>query len=228
MKFATKFLQVFISLTLLFYATYIFINAPTIARLIRQKINPEQYSDTAKQNAYSQAKNTTSAPQVKQIGDSSSGESQSSKEIAAIKAKFKNDWLYYPTLGIEAPTEWDVEDAYVKKVMPDGLVHLNGTGKPEIGGEGLIAGHSSYYWWSKGNYKNIFASLIRAKNGDQVIIKRQDKVYFYKVTEIFEMKSNAKIELTSGGQSKIYLMTCVPVGTNLRRLLVKVELEKTI
>jgi LPXTG-site transpeptidase (sortase) family protein len=229
-KIATKFLQIFISLTLLFYATFIFINAPTISRLIKQKINPGLYADTAKQAIYSEAENTTSAPQVKQIGQTTSASStdSNSQEIAAIRAKFKNDWVYYPSLGIEAPVEWDIEDQFVKKVLPDELVHLKGTGKPETGGEGLIVGHSSYYWWSKGKYKTVFAPLIRSKKDDQIIIKRLDRVYLYKVTDILEMKSTAKLDLKTSGQSNMYFMTCIPVGTNLRRLVIKAELQKTI
>jgi LPXTG-site transpeptidase (sortase) family protein len=221
-KFATKALKIFIALTLLFYGVYAFINWPTITKLAT---NQDQIQTPSTQ------KKSQVATQVANLASSTS--KASSNIISSIKieasSQFKNDYLYYPKLGIEAVVEWKVRQADIQNIMPDSLVNLLGSALPEQNGDVLIAGHSSYYWWSKGKYKNVFAPLIKASRGEDIIIRKNDITYFYKVADIYQIGANDSLKLNVGGTSKnLYLITCVPVGTDLRRLVIRAEFVKSI
>jgi LPXTG-site transpeptidase (sortase) family protein len=144
---------------------------------------------------------------------------------------FKNDWLYYPKLSIQAPVEWYVKSAGdANKLMATSLVHMKGTATPEIPGEAVIAGHSSYYKWVAGNYKSVFAPLVKAQNGDNIIIKRNGISYFYTVSNIHEIPGSSDYAAKVGGnnQKSVTLLTCVPVGTTLRRLIITANLVRQI
>ncbi len=114
--------------------------------------------------------------------------------------------------------------------MPYGLIHAAGTSLPEQGGNVVVGGHSSYFSWSKGKYKTVFAPLVKAKEGDEIIIKKKDIVYLYKIGRIFEISASGSFTIKRGlGEKKILnLVTCVPIGTSWRRLIIEAPLEKAI
>ena len=154
-----------------------------------------------------------------------------SKEELGLK-DLGNDELYIPKLDIKAPIVWDspVDEDTMLNNLKLGLVHYKGTTKPgekAEDGEGnvFISGHSSYYWWDDGKYKTIFANLDQLNKGDQIGIGYKDLVYVYKVFDKFEVDPSETSVLKQDTDKPILsLMTCVPVGTNLRRLIVKAEL----
>lgn len=113
----------------------------------------------------------------------------------------------------------------IQKALRDGVVHYPYTAKPNQFGNVFITGHSSYYPWAKGNYKDIFATLERLNLGDKYFIYFQGKKYTYQVYEIFEVQPYDVSVLEQPLDKKIStLMTCTPVGTTLRRLIVRAEL----
>lgn len=219
MKVTIKILKSIIALALVSYGAYIALNAPTLLKLFKAKFNPVSAEESTSQ-AIDKATSISYKPQVDQLA-------QLRSELAK---QFKNDWLYYPALNIKAPVEWNVLKSNVHRLMPDSLIHLDGTATPDANGDVLIAGHSSYYWWSKGSYKSVFAPLIRAKEGDDITIRRKDVTYFYKVKKIYQVAGNDGININFGGQNPkvLHLMTCVPIGTSWRRLIVEADLVKAI
>lgn len=236
MKIAIKLVKSFIALTLIFYVSYAVAYYPALARLIKQKFSPEAAANTNQEEATRTIADLPTGQSV-QAGTSATptagGTTSSSAQrdtSAELKSKFKNDWLYYPRLGIEAPIDWEVKSSYVIKLMPHGLIHAAGTALPEQGGNVVIGGHSSYFSWSKGKYKSVFAPLVKAQEGDEIIIKKKDTVYLYKVGKIFEIPASGSITIKRGsGEQKILdLMTCVPIGTSWRRLIVEAPLKKAI
>ncbi len=218
MKVAIKILKSVIALALVGYGAYIALNAPTLIKLFKGKFNPVSAADDLKSQTADKA--ATAKPQLDQLA----------QLRAELAKQFKNDWLYYPALDIQAPVEWNVLKSNVNRLMPDTLVHLDGSATPDTNGDVLIAGHSSYYWWSKGSYKSVFAPLIRAKVDDNIIVRKKDVTYFYKVREVYQVGGNEGIDINTGGQNPkiLNLMTCVPIGTSWRRLVVKADLKKAI
>lgn len=154
-----------------------------------------------------------------------------SKESLGVSG-LENDQLWIPKIDVKAPIVWDspVDEATAINNLKYGVVHYKGTTKPgetaEDGqGNVFISGHSSYYWWDDGKYKTIFANLDKLNVGDEIAVGYKDTAYIYKVTEKKEVNpDDISVLAQNTDKPTISLMTCVPVGTNLRRLIVKAEL----
>ena len=131
--------------------------------------------------------------------------------------------LFVPRIAVEAPVSWDAGEDEVMKVLADGLAHIVGTGRPGEEKNIFITGHSSNYWWNEGDYKTVFALLGELGEGDEIFITYQGKFHKYKVFETKEVSKKEVGDFVVFDEEKLTLMTCVPVGTNLRRLLVFAE-----
>jgi len=128
--------------------------------------------------------------------------------------------LIISKIGVSAPVNWDTSSADVMSVLTDRLAHLAGSSKPGEGKNVFITGHSSNYWWRDGSLNTVFALLSELKEGDEIILTHQGKIFRYKVSEIQEVTPKQTRDYFFSDEEKLTLMTCVPVGTNLHRLLV--------
>lgn len=109
----------------------------------------------------------------------------------------------------------------VQKSLRDGVLHYPGTAEPGQYGNAFITGHSSYYPWDPGKYKDVFALLDQLEVGDQYYIYYNQRKYSY---EVIEKKVVSPLEtsvLEQAMDKKIStLMTCTPVGTAINRLII--------
>ena len=141
----------------------------------------------------------------------------------AASALYEDFHLVIPKLDIHAPVIADVDgtdkDAYFK-ALEDGVAHFQGTAKPGEGSNIFIFGHSSFYWYKPGDYKEIFKTLPDLTVSDEIILWYNFKEYRYKVTETKEVQPTEVDVLQPTPQEQVSLMTCVPVGTTQRRLIV--------
>ena len=114
--------------------------------------------------------------------------------------------------------------------LASGVAHFPQTASPGQNGNMIISGHSSNYVWAKGNYNYIFKNLNNLKPGDVVDVKTVQQngkiiTYHYKISEKFTTVANdARIFEDTDGPT-LTLSTCWPLGTNLRRLIVKAEIQ---
>ncbi len=118
----------------------------------------------------------------------------------------------------------DTEDA-IQEALKGGVVRYPGTARPGERGNVFLTGHSSYYLWAPGEYKDAFALLTEVEIGDEIVVyyggkKGDQKRYVYKVTNIKEVQPDEVDVLKQTDDYRLTLMTCVPIGTNLRRLIV--------
>lgn len=121
--------------------------------------------------------------------------------------------------------DWKSVEQTFQKELKEGVIHYPGTADPGTVGNVFITGHSSYYPWDDGRYKTIFARLNELTVGDDIVVYYDQKKYRYVVREKKEVKNNDVSVLEGDGQRKLLtLMTCSPVGTNFRRLVVTAEL----
>lgn len=136
--------------------------------------------------------------------------------------KIDDNHLIIPSIDVNAPVTWNVPNNPTDTLanLKNGLVHIAGTALPGQKGNVFISGHSSNYPWVKSDYNNIFALLNKVVVGDVVHLKYSGKDYLYKVSEINVVKPNDSSVMQSTGSSMLSLMTCTPVGTNLKRLVV--------
>ena len=118
---------------------------------------------------------------------------------------------------------WEALEEDIQKGLEEGVVHYPGTANPDEEGNVFITGHSSYYLWAPGEYKDVFALLPNLEVGDKLILYYDQQQYEY---IIGEKKTVAPTEVDVLKQTPghhLTLMTCVPVGTNLNRLILVAE-----
>lgn len=125
-------------------------------------------------------------------------------------------------LSIQAPVIWKVDNnaTEVAKNLENGVIQINGTSLPGQKGNIYITGHSSNYVWAKGSYNNVFALLNKLVVGDVVYLKYQGTVYTYKVSSQNIVMPTDMSVMASTSDSRLTLVTCWPVGTSLKRIVV--------
>lgn len=136
-------------------------------------------------------------------------------------------------MNISAPMVWSKSENEedMLKDLENGINHYPKSASPGQNGNMVISGHSSNYIWAKGNYNHIFKNLDDLKAGDVIIVKTIQKngrviIYSYKVNAKFvTLAYNEKI-FANTNEPTLTLSTCWPIGTNLKRLIVKAELVK--
>ena len=136
--------------------------------------------------------------------------------------QINNNSLSLPIINVKAPITWGVTNSpdEVANGLSKGLIQIKGTALPGEVGNVFVTGHSSNYPWAKGSYNNVFALLNKVVVGDMVQLKYQNVDYLYKIKEIKVVEPTDISVLESKKESVLTLMTCTPVGTSLRRLIV--------
>lgn len=124
--------------------------------------------------------------------------------------------------------DWKKIEDQIQEALRDGVVHFPGTAKPGERGNVFITGHSSYYPWGDGRYKDIFALLPQIEIGDEIVIWQDQQRYLYRVSEMKEVRPSATDVLAATDDNRLTLMTCVPIGTSLKRLIVTAHLVEAI
>lgn len=138
-------------------------------------------------------------------------------------SKITHYTLSIPKLGIkEATVEIGGKD------LMKSLIQYPGTALPGQYGNTVIYGHSVLpQFFDPKNYKTIFSTLPTLEEGDEIFINFDGIDYLYKVTSMFEVSPDeiAVLEQRFDGEY-LSLITCVPPGTYLRRLVVRAHLVK--
>lgn len=127
-------------------------------------------------------------------------------------------------VNVTATTEPEFQAALI-----NGVVHYPGTALPGELGNVYIFGHSSDNAWSKGRYKNIFAVLPQIQKGAKVYLSNsQGQVFAYLVTESLVVGPQDVKWLDQEGyrQKLLTLQTSYPIGTSLKRFVVRAELSE--
>lgn len=119
---------------------------------------------------------------------------------------------------------WEETERQIQESLEHGVVHFPGTARPGDQGNAFITGHSSFYPWSKGDYKDVFALLPKIGIGDDIFVWQDQHKYHYRVTDIKEVKPSETNVLGPTNDYRLTLMTCTPLGTTLRRLIVTSQL----
>lgn len=129
--------------------------------------------------------------------------------------------LSIPRLGIK-DTPVEINGTDLKK----NPIHFSGTAIPGTYGNTVIFGHSTLaQLYRPGDPVSIFNPLLKARLGDEVTINYDGITYRYLVRFIKEVEPT-EIEVLAQRYDKheLTLITCVPLGTYLRRFVVRAEL----
>jgi len=126
-----------------------------------------------------------------------------------------------PTLGIENANVSLLDEDLTKT-----LVHYPQTALPGQLGSPVIFGHSTLpQFFDQKNYKTIFSTLPKLKVGSDIFVKYDGLEYTYRITKTYEVMPNELWVLRQDYSRKtLKLITCVPPGTTLRRLIIEAEL----
>ena len=145
-----------------------------------------------------------------------------------IDPRFFEFGLYINKISISVPIVANVDGtnktAYNKALL-SGVAHYKDTALPGEGSNIFIFGHSST-WNGEGPYAETFARLNDLDKDDQIIVYYQNKEFKYKVwkKEIIAADDLSYLEPTKSEQ--VILMTCWPLGSNLKRLIVVAKLDQ--
>ncbi len=128
-----------------------------------------------------------------------------------------------PSLGI-----FDAEVALRDEDLIKHLVQYPQTALPGQIGAPVIFGHSTLpQLYDSKNYKTIFSTLPKVKEGADILVKYDNVEYTYRINKKFEVKPNELWVLRQDYSNKtIKVITCVPPGTTIRRLVVEATLIK--
>lgn len=117
--------------------------------------------------------------------------------------------------------DWKKLEEEIQESLQDGVVHYPGTARPGQAGNFFVTGHSSYFPWAPGQYKSVFARLHELKAGDEYWVFYNGDRYRYIIQEKKEIKpADVSVLDQPVGKRIGTLMTCTPVGTTLRRLII--------
>lgn len=188
-----KNLTVLVVFTLTIFCT---INFPALYRIYQYRLYPQNFADTSTKLACPGPKTNT---------------------------LYSENSLVIGRIGVKANVKWDVLAPDIMSVLETDLAHIGGTGKPGEGKNIFITGHSSNYWWNEGSLNTVFALLPELKEKDEIYLAYKGKVYKYEVQQKIELTKDKVTDYVSSDKEQLTLMTCVPVGTNLKRLLIIAE-----
>lgn len=137
--------------------------------------------------------------------------------------------LIIPKINVEVPIEFNTTPDYnaQMKAMENGVAWFGIPGansKPGQVGNTVLSGHSSNDIIDGGSYKFIFARLDQMANGDTIYVNYEGKRYTYTITkrEVVLPTEVSKLVYTTD-KPMLTLITCTPLGTALKRLLVTAE-----
>lgn len=139
------------------------------------------------------------------------------------------DTLWIESLGIKAPVLYveKADENLFQKALRSGVVHYPGTALPGEIGNVYIFGHSSNDLWVKGEYNTIFALLPKIAVGAEILLTNsQGQIHKYVVTESGAVSAKAVEYLgqDTKGKKILTLQTSYPIGTSLKRWVVRAEL----
>lgn len=130
-------------------------------------------------------------------------------------------------ISILTPVIKNVDGLDKKKyftALQEGAAHYKGTSLPGEKGNVFIFGHSSSSIGT-GPYADIFAKLNKLEKNDLIIVFYEEKEYIYKVNskKIIEKDDIGVLNPTT--DKILTLMTCWPIGTNEKRLIIRAILK---
>ncbi|MBM3205243.1 sortase [Candidatus Shapirobacteria bacterium] len=112
--------------------------------------------------------------------------------------------------------------------LMESLIQYPGTALPGQYGNTVIFGHSVLpQFFNPKNYKTIFSTLPTIKVGDEILVDFDGIQYRYEVVNLREVSPDDVSVLEQRYEAEyLTLITCVPPGTYLKRLIVSARLVR--
>lgn len=137
--------------------------------------------------------------------------------------------MIIPKLNVDAPVVYGAAADHKSqmKAMERGIAHFAISGASAVPGQvgnAVFAAHSSNDAFAAGDYKFVFAQNEKLIKGDIIYMNYNSKRYTYKVSKL-EVVMPTEVSKVQQPTNKptIILVSCVPLGTAEKRLLVFAE-----
>ena len=110
--------------------------------------------------------------------------------------------------------------------LSESLIHYPGTALPGQYGNVVVFGHSVLpQFFNPRKYQTIFSTLPTLEIDDEILVDFDGIEYLYRVVQLKEVSPNDVSVLEQHYDAEyLSLVTCVPPGTYLRRLIVRAKL----
>ena len=137
--------------------------------------------------------------------------------------------LIIPKINVDVPAVYNVgyDHNSQMKAMESGVAHFAIPGANAVPGQignTVLSGHSSNDLFDPGDYKFIFAQLDKLQTGDTIYVNYNSVRYTYTITKKEVVLPTQVDKLTYPTDKPILtLITCTPLGTAEKRLLVTAE-----
>ena len=138
--------------------------------------------------------------------------------------------IIIPKINVDAPVIYDVpsiDEHVVQEKLKGGVVHYPIPGASSVPGQvgnTVVLGHSSNDVFDDGAYKFVFVQLDKLEKGDTFYLNYLGTRYTYSVTEKKIILPTEVSSLVIATDKPIAtLVTCTPVGTAQKRLVVMAE-----
>lgn len=130
-----------------------------------------------------------------------------------------------PTIQVKAPVifEPSYEEKQVQLALRRGVVKFATTADPGQSGNVVLFGHSSGQPWAPGDYKFVFTNLDKLRAGDKIYLDYKGQRYIYQMTTSQVVLPEEVGVLNPTNKPTLTLITCTPVGTSQKRLVVTAE-----
>lgn len=215
----------------IFMVSFAVMNASALSELFSAKLNP--VAAVEKQIALEKAVGNKYVPILPTAG--MKHENHKSFPQLDIKVGPLENRIIIPKIGknvpvVDVPTDalqkgdWERLENDIQTALKDGVVHYPSTAHPGQIGNVFITGHSSYYLWDPGKYKDVFVRLHDMDVGDEFTIFWNQDVYHYRIRERKVVAPEETSVLKQPNHERIAtLMTCTPIGTAKNRLVLVAE-----
>lgn len=137
--------------------------------------------------------------------------------------------MIIPKINVDAPVVYGAasDTKSQSEAMKRGIAHFSIPGASAVPGQvgnAVFAAHSSNDAFAAGDYKFVFAQNEKLVKGDIIYMNYNSKRYTYKITstEVVMPNEVSKVQLNTN-KPMLTLVSCVPLGTAEKRLLVFAE-----
>jgi len=137
--------------------------------------------------------------------------------------------IIIPAIWVDAPIV-DIYNASPEKIakadydwdLYKWVVRYPDTAEPWDNWNVLIFGHTSYYWWKKNPYGEIFSKIPQLTNWMIITVLREWKSYEYEVVDKL-VKNPSQVQQAYNSYKNwryLSIMWCYPIWTDSRRMMI--------
>jgi len=146
-----------------------------------------------------------------------------SEKILAEKKEQYPQRITVPNIGIDAPIIFpESKNEYVlQKALEQGVIYWPDSSLSNEKGMTIIIGHSSAFPWYQGQYGSIFSLLNHLEQGSEIFLFSNKEKYIYQVIEK-DIKAPKNLNFKAEEEkSVLYLVSCWPINTDWKRIIIK-------